>query len=70
MGPFEETLISEGRYKIHCPTVYDGIDFPRGICPVAEELQPKLMQFVTNYGSVEEAGHMAEALRKTINYYS
>jgi len=67
---YEETLISEGRYKIHCPTVYDGIDFPRGICPVAEELQPKLMQFVTNYGSVEEAGHMAEALRKTINYYS
>lgn len=67
---YNETVISEGHYKSHCPSVYENINFPQGICPVAEELQPKLMQFVTNYGSVEEAGHMADALRKTINHFS
>jgi len=41
-----------------------------GICPVAEEIQPKLMQFVTNYGSEEEAAPKVEALRKTIDFFS
>jgi perosamine synthetase len=67
---YNETVISEGHYKSHCPSVYEKINFPQGICPVAEELQPKLMQFVTNYGSVEEAKYMADALRKTINHFS
>lgn len=67
---YDETLISGGHYKSHCPSIYENINFPRGICPVAEELQPKLMQFVTNYGSVEEAKHMADALRKTISHFS
>jgi perosamine synthetase len=67
---YDETLISEGHYKNHCPAVYDNISFPQGSCPVAEKLQPKLMQFVTNYGSVKEARYMADALRKTINHFS
>ena len=37
--------------------------------PVAEKIQPKLMQFVTNYGSVEEAKPFVEALSKTIDFY-
>jgi len=38
-------------------------------CPVAEELQPKLMQFPTNQGSEVEMDVQAEALRKTILYF-
>lgn len=66
---YEETLMAEGHYKKHCPMIYDKLEFPRGICPNAEEVQPKLMQFVTNYGSIEEAKPMADALRKTIRFF-
>lgn len=66
---YEETLISNGYYKKHCPMVYEKLEYPRGICPVAEVVQPKLMQFVTNYGSLDEAKPMAEALSKTIEFF-
>lgn len=66
---YEETLVAEGHYKKHCPMVFDSLEYNRGICPVAETVQPKLMQFVTNYGSIEEAKPMAEALRNTIKYF-
>lgn len=67
---YEETLMAEGHYRKHCPAIYNDLQFPRGICPVAEAVQPKLMQFVTNYGSLDEARPMADALRKTIKFYS
>lgn len=37
-----------------------------GNCPIAEALQPKLMQFKTNYRDMDLAAQKAEALRKTI----
>ncbi|MBQ7096503.1 MAG: DegT/DnrJ/EryC1/StrS family aminotransferase [Clostridia bacterium] len=40
-----------------------------GICPVAEHLQPRLLQFKTNYFDLNEAEQQAEILRKTINYF-
>ena len=52
-----------------CPFYKGNIEYKEGLCPVAEEIQPKLMQFVTNYGSVEEAKPKVEALRKTIDYF-
>ncbi len=67
---YEETLIAEGNYRKHCPMVFDALEYPRGICPVAESVQPKLMQFVTNYGSLDEAKPMADALRKTVEFFA
>ena len=67
---YEETVIKSGVYKKQAPYYYEGIEYPRGICPSAEVLQPKLMQFVTNYGSLEEAEPFVEALDKTIRYFS
>ena len=67
---YEETLMAEGHYKKHCPMIYDSLNFPRGICPVAETLQPQLMQFVTNYGSLDEAKPMVEALGNTIRFFN
>jgi perosamine synthetase len=66
---YEETLMAEGHYKKHCPVIFDKLQYPRGICPNAEAVQPKLMQFVTNYGSVDEARPMADALRRTIQFF-
>jgi len=66
---YEETLMAEGHYRKHCPMIYDKLEYPRGICPNAEAVQPKLMQFVTNYGSLDEARPMADALRKTIKFF-
>ncbi len=40
--------------------------FTRGTCPVAEEMQKKIMQFKTNYRSLDEAKIKAEILSKLI----
>lgn len=40
--------------------------YKRGLCPVAEDLQPRLMQFKTNYWDLREADHQAEILADTI----
>jgi perosamine synthetase len=43
--------------------------FDYGLCPVAERIQPKLLQFKTNYWDLEHAAHAVEALKKTIDYF-
>jgi len=37
-----------------------------GLCPVAESLQPKLLQFKTNYWDIREAEQQALILKQTI----
>jgi len=66
---YQETLVSSGAYKKRAPYYYNDLQYPYGICPMAEKIQPKLMQFVTNYGSLEEAAPMTEALYKTIQFF-
>ena len=66
---YEETLFSSGVFRKRAPYYYKDCQYPRGICPAAEEIQPKLMQFVNNYGSIEEAEPKVGALRKTIEYF-
>ncbi len=43
--------------------------YEAGLCPVAESLQPKLIQFKTNYIDMSVARQQAEALAKTIKYF-
>lgn len=38
-------------------------------CPVAEAVQPRLMQFKTNYGAADEIARQAEALARTIDWF-
>lgn len=66
---YDETFVSSGKFKERCPYYYKDIEYRRGICPAAEKIQPKLMQFVNNYGSIEEAKPQVEALTKTIEYF-
>lgn len=63
-----ETMVSSGAWKKRCPPLYDGVSFPG--FPNAEMVQPKIMQFVNNYGSTEEAEAQVDALRKTIAHFS
>ncbi|MBE7042477.1 MAG: DegT/DnrJ/EryC1/StrS family aminotransferase [Ruminococcaceae bacterium] len=44
-------------------------NYADGICPVAEKLQPRLLQFKTNYFDLNEAQQQAEILSKTIQYF-
>jgi perosamine synthetase len=41
--------------------------YKKGMCPVAEELQKKIMQFKTNYRSLDEAQEKANLLKELIN---
>jgi len=66
---YEEPVIADGAYKSHAPEIYNKLKYTKGICPNAEEIQPQLMQFITNYKSIDEAKLQINALRKTVNYF-
>ena len=44
----------------------DAFSYYKGMCPVAESIQPKMMQFKTNYRNLDVAKLKVDALRKTI----
>ena len=67
--PYLEPLIAERNFVDRCPDIYKDIRYEKGLCPVAESIQPKLMQFKTNYRSIGLAKEKAEALKKTIKFY-
>lgn len=48
------------------PAFKGKFDYPVGLCPEAEKVQPKLMQFKTNYRNLEEAKKQAKILNQTI----
>lgn len=65
--PYLEPVYAQGivnrRFPMRMPIYH------KGLCPTAEKIQPKIMQFPTNYGSIEEAMPKVEALRKTIREF-
>ena len=69
-----EDVFQKGNfYGKGCPfncLLYKGeIKYEKCLCPASEEIQPKLIQFVNNYSSIEEAEPKVEALMKTIKFY-
>jgi perosamine synthetase len=46
-----------------------GRKYPPGLCPVAEAIQPRLVQLKTNYGDQQTIDRQAEALAATIRYF-
>ena len=48
----------------------NGITYSKGICPVAEEIQPQIMQFKTNYRDPKLAEYKADILHQTIKKVS
>ena len=64
--PYQEPLIAEGIFKKYNPDLYAKLQYPIGICPVAEKIQPQIMQFKTNYRNLKLAKHKASILDKVI----
>lgn len=49
---------------------YQAQEFAPGLCPVAERLQPRLLQFKTNYFAADRRTKSADALRGAIEHFS
>ncbi|MBI4333140.1 MAG: DegT/DnrJ/EryC1/StrS family aminotransferase [Chloroflexi bacterium] len=69
-----ETVYQTGNFygkgcPVHCPLYKGKVRYEKGLCPTAEAIQPKVMQFVNNYSSTQEAEPKVEALRKTIKHF-
>jgi len=74
--PYLEPLMTERKWHkkgcpVECPH-YQGprIEYKEGLCPVAESIQPKLMQFKTDYRDLDLAQRKAEVLKATIEKLS
>ena len=64
--PYLEPVMSERNFVKRLPEIYKNVHYKKGLCPVAEEVQSKLMVFKTNYRSLELAQEKADILKKTI----
>ena len=67
--PYLEPVMSTRSFVQRCPQIYKDVHYTAGLCPVAESIQPKIMQFKMNYRDLKLAKSKAMSLRKTINYY-
>lgn len=68
--PYLEPLVAERQFIKRCPWVYESINYKKGLCPTAETIQPKLMQFKTNYRDLKLAKKKAEALKRVIKKFA
>ena len=66
--PYLEPVMVERQYAKRSP-IYENVRYERGLCPIAELIQPKLMQFKTNYRDLELAKTKAKCLIETINHF-
>jgi len=67
--PYLEPVMAERKFVQRCPDIYGSIHYQEGLCPVAESLQPKIMQFKTNYRDMDLAAQKANALKNTIQFF-
>lgn len=67
LEPMYRDLNFMGREKIIAR--YGDYKYEHGLCPAAEEIQPKLLQFKTNYWDEADAVRQSEILKKTIDHF-
>lgn len=68
--PYLEPVIAERKFVDRCPWIYQDVHYHPGLCPVAEQVQPLLMQFKTNYRDLNLARKKAEILSQVIEKFS
>lgn len=68
--PYLEPMVVNRQFAKRCPRVYEKVHYPQGLCPVAEKIQPKLMQFKTNYRDAGVAEKKADILSKVIRKFA
>jgi perosamine synthetase len=66
---YQEDSISEIKSILNTIGLKGRFKTNEGICPVAERIQPTIMQFTTNQKDEKEMKIQAEALYKTIKYF-
>lgn len=59
-----EPVFQGAKFADHQTQIFD-----KGLCPVAESVQPYLLQFKTNYIDMARAESQARILRQTIDYF-
>ena len=64
--PYLEPVMAEGNFKKMNPHIYENISYPKGLCPVAEAVQQKIMQLKTNYRNLKLARQKADRFKQTI----
>jgi len=68
--PYLEPMVAQRQFAGRCPWVYKDVRYEKGLCPVAESIQPRLMQFKTNYRDVNLAKKKAKVLKSVIRRFS
>jgi perosamine synthetase len=68
--PYLEPMMVTRQFAKRCPYIYKNVSYHEGLCPVAERIQPKIMQFKTNYRDMSLAEKKADILRKTIKNFA
>ncbi len=64
--PYLEPMIAERQFAKRYPEIYKNVSYQPGLCPVAERVQARIMQFKTNYRDLSLAKTKAQALERTI----
>ena len=68
--PYLEPVMQQRKFVKRCPEIYKDVTYEQGLCPVAESIQPRLMQFKTNYRDIGIAAEKIKALRNTIEFFN
>jgi perosamine synthetase len=68
--PYLEPMVAGRQFAARCPWVYGNIGYEKGLCPVAESVQARLMQFKTNYRDIDLAKKKALVLEKVVKKFS
>jgi len=67
--PYLEPVIADRQFVARYPEIYKKIHYRNGLCPNAEKIQPKIMQFKTNYRDLKLAEIKADILYQTIKKF-
>ncbi len=68
--PYLEPMIADIVFAKRLPEIYRDVKYEEGLCPVAERIQKKIMQFKSNYRDLELAKIKADILAKTIRKFA
>lgn len=64
--PYLEPIMQNLSFKKRYPEIYSDLNYKKGMCPIAEKIQKRMMVFKTNYRNLDLAREKAQILTKTI----
>jgi len=67
--PYLEPMVANRQFAKRNPDVYKDVGYEQGLCPMAERVQKRLMQFKTNYRDLELAKQKAKVLARLIRSF-